>query len=198
MFIDLETRSIISIYQYIFLDLSPYLRKNQHLKGVTNGRFSPPVPDIVLRRCPLGERGHHYLSFFNRSDQDKWVGFVLLSTQFSVFVRDHVGRKVVSCRGAAVKRRFPPFHLSRGGLLPHHSGLLFIGILPMLKVACLPSHPLDKLVARKKRRGREASLPPVVEVLGATLIQKVTDGSRLYPVSATVIICHSIHKPFFQ
>ncbi|KAL5098149.1 hypothetical protein RYX36_002476, partial [Vicia faba] len=45
-------------------------------------------------------------------------------------------------------------------------------ILPMLKVACLPSHPLDKLVARKKRRGREASLPPVVEVLGATLIQK--------------------------
>ncbi|KAK7234128.1 hypothetical protein RIF29_47153 [Crotalaria pallida] len=62
----------------------------------------------------------------------------------------------------------------------------------MLKVACLPSHPLEKLVARKKRRGREAvyeaSLPPVVEVLGATLIQKVTDGSRLYPVSATVII----------
>lgn len=72
----------------------------------------------------------------------------------------------------------------------------------MLKVACLPSHPLEKLVARKKRRGREAvyeaSLPPVVEVLGATLIQKVTDGSRLYPVSATVIICHSIHKPFFN
>lgn len=75
----------------------------------------------------------------------------------------------------------------------------------MLKVACLPGHPLEKLVARKKRRGREAvyeaSLPPVVEVLGATLIQKVTDGSRLYPVSATVIICHSdyfIHKPFFS
>lgn len=75
----------------------------------------------------------------------------------------------------------------------------------MLKVACLPSHPLEKLVARKKRRGREAvyeaSLPPVVEVLGATLIQKVTDGSRLSPVSATVIICHSdyfIHQPFFQ
>lgn len=73
----------------------------------------------------------------------------------------------------------------------------------MLKVACLPSHPLEKLVARKKRRGREAvyeaSLPPVVEVLGATLIQKVTDGSRLSPVSATVIICHSdyfIHQPF--
>ncbi|GKE45400.1 hypothetical protein Tco_1472684, partial [Tanacetum coccineum] len=44
------------------------------------------------------------------------VRFVLLSTQFSVFVRDHVGRKV----------------------------------------ACLPSHPLEKLVARKKRRGSEA------------------------------------------
>ena len=26
----------------------------------------------------------------------------------------------------------------------------------MLKVACLPSHPLEKLVARKKRRGSEA------------------------------------------
>ncbi|KAK7298336.1 hypothetical protein VNO77_46345 [Canavalia gladiata] len=83
---------------------------------------------------PPGRKGPPF-SFF-RSDQDKWVGFVLLSTQFSVFVRDHVGRKV----------------------------------------ACLPSHPLEKLVARKKRRGREAvyeaSLPPVVEVLGATLIQK--------------------------
>ncbi|KAK7236572.1 hypothetical protein RIF29_45441 [Crotalaria pallida] len=133
---------------------------------------SHPAPDIVLRRCPLGERGHHSLSFFNRSDQDKWVGFVLLSTQFSVFVRDHVGRKV----------------------------------------ACLPSHPLEKLVARKKRRGREAvyeaSLPPVVEVLGATLIQKVTDGSRLYPVSATpegrqdqepkpTVLCHAVElSPF--
>lgn len=53
----------------------------------------------------------------------------------------------------------------------------------MLKVACLPSHPLEKLVARKKRRGREAvyeaSLPPVVEVLGATLIQK--KGNRRFP-----------------
>ncbi|KAL4311447.1 hypothetical protein GQ457_06G024650 [Hibiscus cannabinus] len=48
------------------------------------------------------------------------VRFVLLSTQFSVFVRDHVRRKVV---------------------------------------ACLPSHPLEKLVARKKRRGSEAVLP---------------------------------------
>lgn len=51
----------------------------------------------------------------------------------------------------------------------------------MLKVACLPSHPLEKLVARKKRRGSEARLV-------ATLIQKVTDGSRLSPVSATVIV----------
>ncbi|GJX05044.1 putative reverse transcriptase domain-containing protein [Tanacetum coccineum] len=44
------------------------------------------------------------------------VHFVLLSTQFFVFVRDHVGRKV----------------------------------------ACLPSHLLEKLVARKKRQGSEA------------------------------------------
>jgi len=42
---------------------------------------------------PPGRKGPPF-SFF-RSDQDKWVGFVLLSTQFSVFVRDHVGRKVV-------------------------------------------------------------------------------------------------------
>ncbi|KAL2559619.1 Uncharacterized protein Fot_04358 [Forsythia ovata] len=40
--------------------------------------------------------------------------------------------------------------------LSYHSGLLFIGFVPMLKVACSPSHPLEKLVARKKRRGREA------------------------------------------
>jgi hypothetical protein len=49
------------------------------------------------------------------------------------------------------------------------------GILPMLKVACLPSHPLEKLVARKKRRGSEAVYeallpPPVVGVLGSSLL----------------------------
>lgn len=74
----------------------------------------------------------------------------------------------------------------------------------MLKVACLPSHPLEKLVARKKRRGSEAVyealLPPCSRSarLVATLIQKVTDGSLLSQVSATVTICHSdyfIHKP---
>lgn len=78
----------------------------------------------------------------------------------------------------------------------------------MLRVACcLPSHLLTKLVARKKRRGSEAVYeaklpPPVVVVLGLyfdSKIQKVTDGSRLSPVSATVTICHSdyfIHKLF--
>ncbi|RYQ84103.1 hypothetical protein Ahy_B10g103008 [Arachis hypogaea] len=49
------------------------------------------------------------LSFFNRSDQDKWVGFVLLSTQFSVFVRDHVRRKRSGCETA-----IPPFPLKWG------------------------------------------------------------------------------------
>ncbi|XLS64896.1 hypothetical protein HN51_024870, partial [Arachis hypogaea] len=82
--------------------------KNQYLKGVTNGRFSP-CPRHCSPTMPPGRKCPS-LSFFNRSDQDKWVGFVLLSTQFSVFVCDHVGRKVVCCRGAAVKRRFPPFH----------------------------------------------------------------------------------------
>ncbi|RYR46714.1 hypothetical protein Ahy_A07g032496 [Arachis hypogaea] len=54
------------------------------------------------RKCPS-------LSFFNRSDQDKWVGFVLLSTQFSVFVCDHVGRKRSGCETA-----IPPFPLKWG------------------------------------------------------------------------------------
>ena len=40
------------------------------------------------------------------------VRFVLLSTQFSVFVRDHLRRKdrYKFCGGAAVKGRFPLFH----------------------------------------------------------------------------------------
>jgi len=80
-----------------------------------------------------------------------------------------------SCRGAAVKRRFPPFHWSREGLLPHHSGLLLIGILPMLKIACLPSRPLEKLVARKEARRKRSCLrsfasPPVVVILGLSLL----------------------------
>ena len=40
------------------------------------------------------------------------VRFLLLSTQFSVFVRDHLRRKdrYKFCGGAAVKGRFPLFH----------------------------------------------------------------------------------------
>lgn len=113
--------------------------------------YSTKKTFIVLRRCPLGERGHHSLSFFNRSTSGL-VHFVLLSTQFSVFVRDHVGRKVV------VEERLwngdSPLSIEVGRV--SFSGLLLIGILPMLKVACLPSHPLEKLVTRKKRRGSEA------------------------------------------
>lgn len=72
-----------------------------------------------------------------------------------------------------MKGRFP---LSiEVGFQTHHSGLLLIGILLILKVACLPSHPLEKLVARKKRRGSEAvyeavASPPVVVVLGSSLL----------------------------
>ncbi|XLR32865.1 hypothetical protein HN51_052796 [Arachis hypogaea] len=113
----------LSIDRYIdidlYLDLSPYLsklRKNQYLKGVTNGRFSP-CPRHCSPTMPRGmdKRKGPSLSFFNRSDQDKWVGFVLLSMQFSVFVRDHVGRKVVCCRGApnrALSSVTPPITLS--------------------------------------------------------------------------------------
>ena len=67
---------------------------------------------------PPGRKGPPF-SFFLQSFRSGQVGWLVssfyLPTQFSVFVRDHVGRKVVSCRGAAVKRRFPPFHWSRGG-----------------------------------------------------------------------------------
>ncbi|GAB4841860.1 hypothetical protein Ancab_039480 [Ancistrocladus abbreviatus] len=44
----------------------------------------------------------------------------------------------------------------------------------MLKVACLPSHPLEKLVARKKRRGLSTKLLPCSRSTRrvATLIQK--------------------------
>jgi len=64
------------------------------------------------------ERGRHSLSFLNRSDHFShsllWgpglVRFLLLSTQFSVFVRDHLRRKdryKFFFGGAAVKGRFP-------------------------------------------------------------------------------------------
>lgn len=72
------------------------------------------------------ERGRHSLSFLNRSDHFShsllWgpglVRFLLLSTQFSVFVRDHLRRKGIKFfffGGAAVKGRFPLFHWSREG-----------------------------------------------------------------------------------
>ncbi|KAJ8614711.1 hypothetical protein MRB53_036377 [Persea americana] len=100
---------------------SPELREGKEVVGGAGGHFSRSIP------------------------KDKWlVRFVLLSTQFSVFVRDHVGRKV----------------------------------------ACLPSHPLEKLVARRvspERSDEEAKLstklcfPPCSRStrLVATLIQKL-------------------------
>ena len=143
------------------------------LKGRTDGRFSP-CPRHCSPTMSPGRKGPPF-SFFNRSDQDKWVGSFRPSIYAILCLRSWSCWAKGSCRGAAVKRWFPPFHWSRGGLLPHHSGLLLIGIWPMLKVACLPSHPLDKLVARKKRRGSEAVVeaklpPPVVVVLGSSLL----------------------------
>ena len=139
------------------MDISPYLNMEEPTRKGCNQRkvltlsttlFSDDVP--WAKGAPI-----IFLSSTVPIRTSGLVRFLFQSIKFFVFVRDHVGRKVV-CRGAAVKRRFPPFHWSREGLLPHHSGLLLIGILPMLKVACLPSHPLEKLVARKKRRGSEA------------------------------------------
>lgn len=61
-----------------------------------------------------------------------------------------------SCIGAAVKGRFP-LSIEEQATFPTILAYYWlIGIWPMLKVACLPSHPLEKLVARKKRRGSEA------------------------------------------
>ncbi|MCD9559721.1 hypothetical protein HAX54_017894 [Datura stramonium] len=118
------------------------------------------------------ERSHHSLSFFFRSGQVGWfVSSSYLRNSLSSFV---IMLGEGSCRGAAVKRRFP-FPISREGLLPHHSGLLLIGILPMLKIACLPSRPLEKLVIRKEARGSRSiyeafASPPVVVILGLSLL----------------------------
>ncbi|GAU49634.1 hypothetical protein TSUD_284840 [Trifolium subterraneum] len=76
----------------------------------------PPVPDTDLRRCPRRAKGATIL-FFSSIVPIRRVGFVLLSMQFSVLVHDHVGRKVVSCSGAAVKRRFP-LPIEVGGSFP--------------------------------------------------------------------------------
>lgn len=52
-------------------------KKEPTLKGRNQRKVLTPCP----RHCsPTMPPGHHSLSFFNRSDQDKWVGFVLLST----------------------------------------------------------------------------------------------------------------------
>ncbi|KAM7252475.1 hypothetical protein ACFE04_024358 [Oxalis oulophora] len=69
-------------------------RNRQKVLTLSPTLFSDDVPDIVLRRCPLGERGHHSLSsIFPIST---W--FVLssyLRNSLSSFVIDHVERKVV-------------------------------------------------------------------------------------------------------
>lgn len=54
-----------------------------------------------------GERGHHSLSFFNRSDQHKWVGSFRPSIYAILCLRSWSCWAKGSCRGAAVKRWFP-------------------------------------------------------------------------------------------
>ena len=177
------------------------------LKGRNQRKVLTLSPTLFSDDVPWAKGATIFFLSFNRSDQDKWVGSFRPPIYAILCLRSWSCWAKGSCRGAAVKRRFPPFHWSREGLLPHHSGLLLIGIWPMLKVACLPSHPLEKLVS-PERSDEEAKLSTKLcfsscsrnTWLVATLIQKVTDGSRLSPLSATVTICHSdyfIHKPFF-
>ena len=70
----------------------------------------------------------------------------------------------------------------------------------MLKVACLPSHPLEKLVPKKKWQGSEAVyealLPRCTRSarLVATLIQKVT--KPLLKFLIVPVHMHGLHISF--
>lgn len=74
------------------MDLSPYLNMEEPTQQGRNQRkvltLSPTLFSDDVPEPPF--------SFFLQSFRSgQVVRFVLLSTQFSVFVRDHVGRKVV-------------------------------------------------------------------------------------------------------
>ena len=59
----------------------------------------------------------------------------------------------------------------------------------MLKVACLPSHPFEKLVPRKKRRGSKVVYKAVL-----ALIQKVT--KPLLKFLIVPVHMHELHTNF--
>ncbi|GKA32315.1 hypothetical protein Tco_0718682, partial [Tanacetum coccineum] len=87
------------------------------LKGCKQRKVLTLSPTLFSNDVPWAKRDTVlFLSSIIPIRTSGLVRFVFLSTQFSVFVRDHVGRKV----------------------------------------AFLPIHPLEKSVARKKRRGSEA------------------------------------------
>lgn len=95
----------------LYMDISPYLNMEEPTRKGCNQRkvltlsttlFSDDVP--WAKGAPI-----IFLSSTVPIRTSGLVRFLFQSIKFFVFVRDHVGRKVV-CRGAAVKRRFPPFH----------------------------------------------------------------------------------------
>ena len=92
MFRDLETGSLS-----ISLDLSPYLNMEEPtLKRRNQRKVLTLSPTLFSDDVPWAKGATIlFLSSIVPIRTSGLVRFVLLSTQFSVFVRDHVGRKVV-------------------------------------------------------------------------------------------------------
>lgn len=121
LFIDLESGSI-EIFQRIYLSID---RSRSLSSSRSISKYGRTLEACPRRRCPLGERKGAAILFLSSIVPIislipfclfVWgpglVRFLLLSTQFSVFVRDHLRRKdrYKFFGGAAVKGRFPLFH----------------------------------------------------------------------------------------
>jgi len=81
----------------LYLDLSPYLNMEEPtLKGRNQRKVLTLSPTLFSDDAPWAKGATIlFLSSIVPIRTSGLVRFVLLSTQFSVFVRDHVGRKVV-------------------------------------------------------------------------------------------------------
>ena len=119
-----------------------YLKKPLSILQKKPSLFSPP-----------GRKGAPF-SFFLQSFY-KWVGSFRPSIYAILCLRSWSCWAKGSCRGAAVKRWFPPFHWSREGLLPRP---IIDRDFTDAEGSLLTKPPtwVEKLVARKKRRGSEA------------------------------------------
>ena len=81
----------------LYMDLSPYLNMEEPtLKGCNQRKVLTLSPTLFSDDVPWAKGATIlFLSSIVPIRTSGLVRFLLLSTQFSVFVRDHVGRKVV-------------------------------------------------------------------------------------------------------